>query len=57
MAKNYYDRYIWLVGIFSRYGHSLPNHQHQTVAACGYGFTHYHALADAESEAIAVKLL
>ncbi|MBO5595643.1 MAG: 3'-5' exonuclease [Bacteroidales bacterium] len=42
------------------YGHSLPNHQLQTVAAaCGYDLTrHHHALADAEACAqIALKLL
>ena len=42
------------------FGHSLPNHQLQTVAAaCGYDLTnHHHALADAEAcAAIAVKLL
>ncbi len=42
------------------FGHSLPNHQLQTVAAvCGYDLTnHHHALADAEACAhIAMKLL
>ena len=42
------------------YGHRLPNHQLQTVAAaCGYDLTnHHHALADAEACAhIAIKLL
>ncbi len=42
------------------YGHHLPNHQLQTVAAaCGYDLTrHHHALADAEAcAAIAIKLL
>ena len=42
------------------YGHRLPNHQLQTVAAaCGYDLKHHHhALADAEAcAAIAVKLL
>ncbi len=42
------------------FGHSLPNHQLQTVAAaCGYDLTnHHHALADAEAcAAIALKIL
>ncbi len=42
------------------YGHSLPNHQLQTVAAaCGYDLSrHHHALADAEAcAAIAVRIL
>ena len=42
------------------FGHRLPNHQLQTVAAaCGYDLTrHHHALADAEACAvIAMKLL
>ena len=42
------------------FGHTLPNHQLQTVAAaCGYDLTnHHHALADAEACAyIAMKLL
>ncbi len=42
------------------FGHRLPNHQLQTVAAaCGYNLTnHHHALADAEACAyIALKLL
>ncbi len=42
------------------FGHLLPNHQLQTVAAaCGYDLTnHHHALADAEACAyIAMKLL
>ena len=42
------------------YGHLLPNHQLQTVAAaCGYDLrNHHHALADAEACAfIAMKLL
>ena len=42
------------------FGHILPNHQLQTVAAaCGYDLTnHHHALADAEACAyIAMKLL
>ena len=42
------------------FGHRLPNHQLQTVAAaCGYDLTrHHHALADAEAcAAIALKIL
>ena len=42
------------------FGHSLENHQLQTVAAaCGYDLTnHHHALADAEACAyIAMKIL
>ena len=42
------------------FGHSLPNHQLQTVAAaCGYDLTrHHHALADAEAcAAIALQIL
>lgn len=42
------------------FGHSLPNHQLQTVAAaCGYDLTHHHhALADAEAcAAIAMRIL
>ena len=42
------------------FGHSLPNHQLQTVAAaCGYDLVqHHHALADAEACArIALKIL
>lgn len=42
------------------FGHALPNHQLQTVAAaCGYELTrHHHALADAEAcAAIALRLL
>lgn len=42
------------------FGHRLPNHQLQTVAAaCGYDLTqHHHALADAEACAhIAIRLL
>ena len=42
------------------FGHSLPNHQLQTVAAaCGYDLRrHHHALADAEACArIALQLL
>ena len=42
------------------FGHALPNHQLQTVAAaCGFDLTqHHHALADAEAcAAIAVKIL
>ena len=42
-----------------QFGHSLPNHQLQTVAAaCGYSLTrHHHALADAEAcAAIALDL-
>ena len=42
------------------FGHDLPNHQLQTVAAaCGFDLTqHHHALADAEAcAAIAVKIL
>ena len=43
-----------------QFGHCLPNHQLQTVAAaCGYDLTnHHHALADAEACAhIALKIL
>ena len=43
-----------------QFGHSLPNHQLQTVAAaCGYNLQrHHHALADAEAcAAIALHLL
>ncbi|MCR4604122.1 MAG: 3'-5' exoribonuclease [Prevotella sp.] len=43
-----------------QFGHSLPNHQLQTVAAaCGYDLTrHHHALADAEAcAAIALYIL
>lgn len=42
------------------FGHSIPNHQLQTVAAaCGYNLmSHHHALADAEACAhIAMKIL
>lgn len=42
------------------FGHSLPNHQLQTVAAaCGFNLeNHHHALADAEACAcIAMKIL
>ena len=42
------------------FGHALPNHQLQTVAAaCGYDLIrHHHALADAEAcAAIALRLL
>lgn len=42
------------------FGHDLPNHQLQTVAAaCGFDLTqHHHALADAEAcAAIALKIL
>ena len=42
------------------FGHRLPNHPLQTVAAaCGYDLTrHHHALADAEAcAAIAMKIL
>ena len=42
------------------FGHTLPNHQLQTVsAACGYDLTHHpHALADPEAcAAIALKIL
>ena len=42
------------------FGHSLPNHQLQTVAAaCGFDLTnHHHALADAEACAhIAMRIL
>ena len=42
------------------FGHSIPNHQLQTVAAaCGYNLLHHHhALADAEACAhIAMKIL
>ena len=41
------------------YGHSLPNHQLQTVAAaCGFDLVyHHHALADAEACAHIAKML
>jgi len=44
----------------AHFGHDLPNHQLQTIAAaCGYDLTnHHHALADAEACAhIAMKIL
>ena len=55
-----YVFYDTLAASRQHYGHSLPNHQLQTVAAaCGYDLTnHHHALADAQAcAAIAVKLL
>ena len=55
-----YVFYDTLAASRQHYGHWLPNHQLQTVAAaCGFDLTrHHHALADAEAcAAIAVKLL
>ena len=55
-----YVFYDTLAASRQHYGHRLPNHQLQPVAAaCGYDLTrHHHALADAEAcAAIAVKLL
>ena len=55
-----YVFYDTLAASRQHYGHRLPNHQLQTVAAaCGYDLTrHHHALADAEACAhIAIKLL
>ncbi len=55
-----YEFYDTLQVSRKHFGHSIPNHQLQTVAAaCGYDLTnHHHALADAEACAhIAMKLL
>ncbi len=55
-----YVFYDTLAASRRHYGHRLPNHQLQTVAAaCGYDLTrHHHALADAEACAhIAMKIL
>ena len=55
-----YTFYDTLAASRKHFGHRLPNHQLQTVAAaCGYDLTqHHHALADAEAcAAIAVKIL
>ena len=55
-----YVFYDTLAASRRHFGHRLPNHQLQTVAAaCGYDLTrHHHALADAEACArIAMKIL
>ena len=55
-----YDFYDTLWASRRHFGHSLANHQLQTVAAaCGYDLTrHHHALADADAcAAIAIRLL
>jgi DNA polymerase-3 subunit epsilon len=55
-----YRFYDTLAASRRQFGHSLPNHQLQTVAAaCGYNLqNHHHALADAEAcAAIALYLL
>ncbi len=55
-----YHFYDTLTAARRQFGHSLPNHQLQTVAAaCGYDLqNHHHALADAEAcAAIALYLL
>ena len=55
-----YCFYDTLAASRQQFGHSLPNHQLQTVAAaCGYTLLqHHHALADAEAcAAIALYLL
>ena len=58
-----YPEYVFYDTLWAsrrHFGHSLPNHQLQTVAAaCGYDLTnHHHALADAEAcAAIAIELL
>lgn len=55
-----YRFYDTLAASRRQLGHSLPNHQLQTVAAaCGYNLQrHHHALADAEAcAAIALHLL
>ena len=49
-----------LAGARRHFGHTLPDHQLQTVASrCGYDLTnHHHALADAEAcAAIAMQIL
>lgn len=55
-----YEFYDTLAASRRYFGHCLPNHQLQTVAAaCGYDLTnHHHALADAEAcAAIAIEIL
>lgn len=55
-----YDFYDTLAASRRYFGHCLPNHQLQAVAAaCGYDLTnHHHALADAEAcAAIAIQIL
>ncbi len=55
-----YRFYDTLTASRRQFGHSLPNHQLQTVAAaCGYDLqNHHHALADAEAcAAIALFIL
>ncbi len=55
-----YRFYDTLTASRRQFGHSLPNHQLQTVAAaCGYDLkNHHHALADAEAcAAIALYIL
>ena len=55
-----YQFYDTLLASRRHFGHHLPNHQLQTVAAaCGYDLkSHHHALADAEAcAAIALRLL
>lgn len=55
-----YIFYDTLAASRAHFGHTLENHQLQTVAAaCGYDLTrHHHALADAEACAqIAMKIL
>ncbi len=55
-----YRFYDTLIASRRQFGHSLPNHQLQTVAAaCGYNLqNHHHALADAEAcAAIALYIL
>ena len=55
-----YEFYDTLWAFRRHFGHRLPNHQLQTVAAaCGYDLTrHHHALADAEAcAATAMRLL
>ena len=55
-----YRFYDTLTAARRQFGHTLPNHQLQTVAAaCGYDLqNHHHALADAEAcAAIALNIL
>ena len=55
-----YEFYDTLAASRQHFGHTLENHQLQTVAAaCGYAITqHHHALADAEAcSMIALKIL
>lgn len=55
-----YEFHDTLLASRRHFGHHLPNHQLQTVAAaCGYDLTrHHHALADAEAcAAIALQIL